>query len=173
MQGAARSEAAPKAPHSPALPATPQTAPRTPHPPQVYTPGKLLSRDRLGTDWYEGATVETDRVLDDFILAITPQAADPALTFKWLHRLDDGPGAIVTVNPRSCSAIKTCTNRRPSSTCPNVFWSCADGTMVYGYRNYHCKPDTCVEVSCWCCAATIPAECRSTCAAANKNNCPR
>jgi hypothetical protein len=135
--------------------------------------GRLLSKDGMGTDWYEGAAVESDRVLDDFLLALNPAAADPMLTFKWLHQLSAGPGAITYISPKFCATVKTCENRRPASTCPNTFWSCADGTMVYGYRNYHCKPLDCTDTACWCCSSTVPSACSATCAAANKNNCPR
>jgi len=124
----------------------------------------------MGTDWYEAAMVESDRVLDDFIKAITPSIADPKQPFKWLQRLDVEGYNII--NPRSCTAIKTCLNRRPESTCPNVYYSCADGTLVYGYRNYHCKPDTCNAITCRCCEANPGPNCGATCAAANKANCP-
>jgi hypothetical protein len=139
----------------------------------VFTVGKLLSKDGMGTDWYEGATVQADRVLDDFLLALNPAAADPQLTFKWLHQLSTGPGGITYISPKMCPTVRTCENRRPASTCPNTYWSCADGTMVYGYRNYHCKPATCTETSCWCCNVNVPSTCATTCSAANKNNCPR
>ena len=141
---------------------------------QVYTPGKRLSRDGMGTDWYEGANVETDRVLEDFIHAITPSAAEPGQDFKWLRRLD-GAAAITYVNPKSCASVRTCGARRPQSTCANAYWSCADGTLAYGSRNYHCRPPSCLSVSCWCCgsASAIGGECAGTCRAANRGKCPR
>lgn len=128
----------------------------------------------MGSDWYEGAAVQTDRVLDDFVRAISPAAAEPGQDFRWLMRLDGG-AAPTYINPRSCASVRTCGLRRPQSTCPNAFWSCGDGTLAYGSPRYHCRPSSCLSVACWCCgsAANIGPECAQTCAVANKGNCPR
>lgn len=155
-----------------ALHTTPAPPPAARARPQVFTVGKTLSRDGLGTDWYEGAAVQSDRVLDDFLKALTPAVATPNLPYKWLHRLD-GAEAINYVNPRTCASVRTCGMRRPVSTCPNAFWSCADGTLQYGYRNYHCRPADCTKVSCWCCGGGVPSTCSRTCAVADKGKCPR
>lgn len=51
-------------------------------------PGKLLSQDGIGSDWFEGALVQVDKVLNDFIWAITPPAANTQIKPKWLLKLD-------------------------------------------------------------------------------------
>jgi hypothetical protein len=138
---------------------------------RVFTVGKLLSQDGFGTDWFEGANVATDRVLDDFLIALTPAVATANLKTKWLQRIAGGE-ASVRVKSRSCRSVRTCAARAPAATCANAFWGCTDGTLTYGSRQFHCRPKC--TTKCWCCGSAdqITGDCVGVCAAANKGNCP-
>lgn len=158
-------DTAPTPPPNPPLPALPPL-------PQVFTLGGRLSGDGMGSDWYETAALETDQVLGDFIQAVTPSAlTDSTRQLKFLHRVSQGDGAIKYVNPLTCPYFKACTPRRPLSTCPNVWYSCADGVFAYGARIGHCPSSTC-RPACYCCgpdAAT--ARCGPTCSTARLGMC--
>ncbi|KAI8476046.1 MAG: hypothetical protein J3K34DRAFT_402777 [Monoraphidium minutum] len=137
---------------------------------RVYTPGKRLNTDGSGTDWFESAMVDTDRVLDDFITAITPAAREGSPTTKWLHRLGVDPIDYTRIS--RCQAIKTCVRRPPLSTCANHYYKCRHGTLAPGKRISHCPSSSC-RIRCQCCRSGIPQSCAKTCASADTSKCPR
>ncbi|KIZ07558.1 hypothetical protein MNEG_0395 [Monoraphidium neglectum] len=138
---------------------------------KVVTVGKRLSNDLTGSDWFESAVIETDRVLDDFITIITPQAQQQAITTKWLQRL--GKEAVTPVRLSSCSAIKSCTRGNPGSVCANAYYRCKDGTLNPGQRLSHCNPQPSCTIKCQCCANPGATNCVNTCAAAPvSKQCP-
>lgn len=92
---------------------------------RIYRPDKLLS-ESMGWDWYEGAIPRADRVLEDVVSFVYPQAVAADYARTWMRHISEEP---VVVGPGDCAAPQNGCSAAPATICPYISF-CGDGTPV-------------------------------------------